>query len=251
MRRAASILFAISLTAAAAAYDGETLDRIVATVDRHPIMRSDVEQEARFNHFLAGQTGEITVQDEVAALDRLVDRDLISDQVAVFGVIPVTKEEVDARVLEMRAQIPGAESEAGWQTLLRENGLEPQDVDRRVAEELRTLRFIDMRFRSEVRVGPRAIQTYYETKFVPEVKKQNLTPPPLDQVQDKIEAILREERVNTLISDWLKSLRNQSRIQAFDPSLPLSGLEKKTPDISDLRSLPLHITGSSEAPKQQ
>ena len=251
MQRAAFILLALSVTVGAAAYDGETLDRIVATVDRHPIMRSDVEQEARFNHFLAGQTGGITVQDEVAALDRLVDRDLISDQVSVFGVIPVTKEEIEARVLEMRSQIPGAESNAGWQSLLRENGLDPQDVDSRVAEEIRTLRFIDMRFRSEVRVGPRAIQTYYETKFVPEMKKQNLTPPPLDQVQNKIEAILREERVNALISEWLKSLRNQSRIQAFDPSLPLSGLEKKTPDISDLRSLPLHTSGSSEVPKQQ
>jgi hypothetical protein len=251
MRRLGAILIVLSVTVAAAAYDAETLDRIVATVDRHPIMRSDVEQEARFNHFLAGQTGDITVQDEIAALDRLVDRDLIADQVAVFGVIPVTKEEVETRVLEMRKQIAGAEADSGWQHLLRENGLEEQDVDSRVGDEIRTLRFIDMRFRSEVRVGPRAIQTYYETKFVPEMKKQNLAPPPLDQVQDKIESILREERVNALISDWLKGLRNQSRIQAFDPSLPLNGLEKKTPDISDLRFLPLHITGSSEAAKQQ
>lgn len=251
MRRLGAIVIVLSVTVAAAAYEAETLDRIVATVDRHPIMRSDVEQEARFNHFLAGQTGDITVQDEIAALDRLVDRDLIADQVAVFGVIPVTKEEVESRVLEMRKQIPGAETDSGWQHLLRENGLEEQDVDSRVGDEIRTLRFIDMRFRSEVRVGPRAIQTYYETKFVPEMKKQNLAPPPLDQVQDKIESILREERVNALISDWLKGLRNQSRIQAFDPSLPLNGLEKKTPDISDLRFLPLHVTGSSEGAKQQ
>lgn len=251
MQRLGAILIVLSVTVAAAAYEAETLDRIVATVDRHPIMRSDVEQEARFNHFLAGQTGDITVQDEIAALDRLVDRDLIADQVAVFGVIPVTKEEVESRVLEMRKQIPGAETDSGWQHLLRENGLEEQDVDSRVGDEIRTLRFIDMRFRSEVRVGPRAIQTYYETKFVPEMKKQNLAPPPLDQVQDKIESILREERVNALISDWLKGLRNQSRIQAFDPSLPLNGLEKKTPDISDLRFLPLHVTGSSEGAKQQ
>src|SRR5205814_9826197 len=115
---------------------------------------------------------------------------------------------------------------------------------------IRTLRFIDMRFRSEVRVGPRAIQTYYESKFVPEMKKQNLNPPPLNEVQDKIEAILREERVNALISDWLKTLRNQSRIQSFDPSLPLAGFDKKTPDVSDVRTLPLHVTGPTEAVKQ-
>ena len=69
-------------------------------------------------------------------------------------------------------------------------------------------------------------------------------------MQDQIEAILREERVNALISDWLKTLRNQSRIQTFDPSLPLSGLGKRTPDVSDLHFLPLHVTGPAEAAKQ-
>ena len=82
------------------------------------------------------------------------------------------------------------------------------------------------------------------------MKKKGVSPPPLDQVQDQIEAILREERVNALISDWLTTLRNQSRIQAFDPSLPLTGLEKKAPDISDLHFLPLHVTGAAEAAKQ-
>jgi hypothetical protein len=82
------------------------------------------------------------------------------------------------------------------------------------------------------------------------MKKRGLTPPPLEQVQDQIEEILREERVNTLISDWLKTLRSQSRIQAFDPSLPLAGFERKTPDVSDLHLLPLHVTGPAEAAKQ-
>ena len=248
MRRAGVISIFVLLAAIARA--GETLDRIVATVDRHPITRSDVEQEAHFTHLVGGQAGPITVQDEISALERLVDRNLVTDQVSVFGVAPVSRQEIDARLAEIRKQIPGAESDSGWHRLLEENGLTEEDVEQRVIQEIQTLRFIDLRFRAEVRVGPRAVQTYYDTKFVPQMKKQNLTPPPLDQVQDQIEAILREERVNALISDWLKTLRNQSRIQAFDPSLPLNGLEKKTPDISDLHFLPLHITGPSEAAKQ-
>ena len=56
--------------------------------------------------------------------------------------------------------------------------------------------------------------------------------------------------MNALISEWLKTLRNQSRIQAFDPSLPLTELEKKSPDISDVHFLPLHVTGPAEAAKQ-
>ena len=246
-----AVLISLIVLVSAALRAAETLDRIVATVDRHPITRSDVEQEARFTHLTEGKQSEITIQDEVAALERLVDRNLIADQVAVFGVIPVTKEDLEARVLEMRKQLPGGESDSGWHRLLAEHGLTDEDITSRVSQEIQTLRFIDLRFRSEVRVGPRAVQTYYDTKFVPEMKKKSLAPPPpLDQVQDQIEAILREERVNALISDWLKTLRTQSRIQTFDPSLPLSGLDKKTPDVSDVHTLPLHVTGPTEAAKQ-
>lgn len=248
MRILCSIFFSVLLAGSMCA--GETLDRIVATVDRHPITRSDVEQEAKFTHLINAEKGPITIRDEIAALGRLVDRSLVSNQIAVFGAIPISKEDLDTRVAEIRKQIPGAETNLGWIRLLGENGLTQDDVAKRLAQEIETLRFIDLRFRSEVRVGPRAIQTYYDTKFVPEMKAKNLTPSPLDQVQDQIEAILREERVNALISDWLKSLRNQSRIQAFDPSLPLTGVDKKTPDVSDLHFLPLHISGPAEAAKQ-
>ncbi|GEM_PF-765404 len=248
MRILSSIFFSVLL--ASSMYAGETLDRIVATVDRHPITRSEVEQEAKFTHLINAEKGPITIQDEIAALGRLVDRSLVTNQIAVFGAIPISKEDLDNRISEIRKQIPGAETNLGWVRLLGENGLTQDDVAKRLTQEIETLRFIDLRFRSEVRVGPRAIQTYYDTKFVPEMKTKNLTPAPLDQVQDQIEAILREERVNALISDWLKSLRNQSRIQAFDPSLPLTGVEKKMPDVSDLHFLPLHISGPAEAAKQ-
>jgi peptidyl-prolyl cis-trans isomerase SurA len=246
-----ALLVSIIMIASVALNAGETLDRIVATVDRHPITRSDVEQEARFNYLTEGRGGQVTQEDEIAALERLVDRNLIADQVAVFGVVPVTKEDMDARVAEMRKQLPGAETDPGWHRLLSQYGLTDEDISSRVTQEIQMLRFIDLRFRSEVRVGPRAVQTYYDTKFVPEMKKKSMAPPPpLDQVQDQIEAILREERVNALISDWLKTLRTQSRIQTFDPSLPLAGFDKKTPDISDTRTLPLHVTGPTEAVKQ-
>jgi peptidyl-prolyl cis-trans isomerase SurA len=248
MRLPIAIVIVIVLCLVARA--GETLDRIVASVDRHPITRSDVEQEARFTHLLEGVQGPVTPQEEITALGRLVDRSLVNNQIAVFGMVPVTKQDVDSRLLEMRKQIPEADSDRTWARLLEQSGLTPVDVAGRVAQEIQTLRFIDLRFRSEVRVGPRALQTYYDTKFVPEMKKKNVVAPPLDQVQDQIEAILREQRVNTLIGDWLKSLRSQSRIQTFDPSLPLAGFEKKSPDVSDLHFLPLHISSAVEPAKQ-
>jgi peptidyl-prolyl cis-trans isomerase SurA len=244
------IIIAFMFIIASLGEAAEKLDSIVVTVDHHAITRSDVEQEARFIHLVDGEKKPVTPADEIAALGRLIDRSLVANQVAVFGLTPVSKQDIDARIAEMRKQIPEAESDSDWHRLLQENDLTQDDVANRVSQEIQTLRFIDLRFRSEVRVGPRAEQTYYDTKFVPAMKKKGLNPPPLDQVQDQIEAILREERVNALIAEWLATLRNQSRIQAFDPSLPLTGFEKKAPDVSDLHFLPLHTTGPAEAAKQ-
>lgn len=239
------LLLATTLAASAA----EPLDKIVASVDRHPIMRSEVEEEARFAHFISGQPGPVTVAEQVTALNRLIDRALIDDQIAVFGTIPVEPREVQARIGDIRSAISGAQAEDGWRELLSRNQLDQETVAEDVEEEIRTLRFIDMRFRSEVRVGPKSIQTYYDSTFVPEMRKQNLTPPPLKEVQLKIEGILREQRIDNLISEWLKSLRTQSRIQTFDPNLPLN-LERKASDLSDLRFLPLRTTAESQAPRQ-
>jgi hypothetical protein len=239
----------MSVICAVTLFAGESLDRIVATVGRHAILRSDVEEEARFAALLGGKSGEITIEEKLAALDRLVDRALIDDQISALGVVAVSNEAIKARVEEIRKQIPGAETASGWQQLLSRYGLTEDAVEQHVSSEVQTFRFIDMRFRSEVRVGPKSIQTYYDTVFVPEMKRKNVAPPPLAQVQDQIEQILREQRENNLIADWLKSLRTQSRIQTFDPTLPLAGLKKKTPDISDLRFLPLRTTGETQAAK--
>jgi peptidyl-prolyl cis-trans isomerase SurA len=246
-----TVAFAIALLSAATLAAQVPLDSVVARADRHPILRSDVEAEAELTRLLAGQSSEITTADETAALARLVDRALIQDQMDALGATRVSEADVKKDVAELRKQIPGAETDAGWQQILARYGLTEDEVERRVSEQVQTLRFVDMRFRSEVHVGPNAIKTYYDSTFVPEMQRKNQTPPPLDQVQDKIESILREQRVNGLIEEWLKSLRGQSRIESFDASFPLAGLEKRTPDVSDLRSLPLRITPSEQKKPQQ
>ena len=245
-RPALRFILALLLAGVLRAFASEPLDKIVATVDRHAIMRSEVEEEARFAHFISGQPGQVTVADEVTALNRLIDRALIDDQIVVFGTIPVDAKEVQARVADIRSTISGADADENWRRLLAMNQLDQEIVAQHVEDEVRTLRFIDMRFRSEVRVGPRSIQTYYDSTFVPEMRKQNLKPPTLQEVEPKIEAILREQRVDNLISEWLRSLRTQSRIQTFDPNLPLN-LDRKAADLSDLRFLPLRITAESAA----
>ncbi|HKR97304.1 MAG TPA: hypothetical protein VJW55_18160, partial [Candidatus Angelobacter sp.] len=68
------------------------------------------------------------------------------------------------------------------------------------------------------------IETYYQEKFLPEVRKRNATAPALADVSDKIEQILVEQRIDTLLSDWLKTLRAQAHIETMSaPSAPAAG----------------------------
>jgi parvulin-like peptidyl-prolyl isomerase len=126
MRRLNAVIILLALSGSASA--SVMLDRIVATVDKQAITRSDVEEEARFSHLVDGKIAPITQPDEVAALGRLVDRDLVAEQVAVFGLSPVAEKELQARLTDMRKQIPGAESDAGWRRLLQEHRLTEEDV---------------------------------------------------------------------------------------------------------------------------
>ncbi|HKR97669.1 MAG TPA: hypothetical protein VJW55_19990 [Candidatus Angelobacter sp.] len=69
------------------------------------------------------------------------------------------------------------------------------------------------------------IETYYQEKFLPEVRKRNAAAPALADVSDKIEQILVEQRIDTLLSDWLKTLRAQAHIETMLPasSAPAAG----------------------------
>jgi hypothetical protein len=39
---------------------------------------------------------------------------------------------------------------------------------------------------------------------------------PLPQVSSEVEAILREEKVNSMLDQWIKEIRRNSRIEFYD-----------------------------------
>jgi hypothetical protein len=60
------------------------------------------------------------------------------------------------------------------------------------------------------------VQVYYINTLTPQLRKSGIERPPLLQVSDKIEAILREERINDVLDQWIKEIRRNSRIEYFD-----------------------------------
>ncbi len=218
----ASFHFAIVLVLAGV-MQAQVVDRMVAVVNRHVILESDLDQATRVEFLMQAKPIErLTYADRTAVMERLIDRSLLDQQIVNPAMLDPAPAELKAKIEEVRQGIPGAAKDETWKIILAGYGLTQQDVEEQLTSQVRILRFIDLRFRGLVRVDKAAIASYYQDRFLPEVRKRNAAEPKLEEVSDKIEQILAEQRIDELLSNWLKTLRSQAHIERMLPAAATS-----------------------------
>ena len=201
----------------------QVVDRMVAVVNRHVILESDLDQATRVEFLMQAKPIErLTYGDRIAVMERLIDRSLLDQQIVNPAMLDPAPAELKAKIEEVRQGIPGAAKDETWKTILAGYGLTQQDVEEQLTSQVRILRFIDLRFRGLVRVDKAAIASYYQDRFLPELRKRNASEPKLEEVSDKIEQILAEQRIDELLSNWLKTLRAQAHIERMLPAAATS-----------------------------
>jgi peptidyl-prolyl cis-trans isomerase SurA len=195
----------------------EIIDRMVAVVNGHVILQSEVEEAARLEFLLDGKPlDELTAKNLDAARERLIDQALLQQQIVTTAQLDPTPEELAAKVHDVRAQITGASPDGKWQAMLAAYGVTEQDVEQQIISQIRVLRFVDLRFRGLVRVDKTAIATYYQDVLVPQLQKQGAAVPTVDKVSDRITQILVEQRIDGLLNAWLQTLRSQTHIEKMN-----------------------------------
>lgn len=198
----------------------QVVDRMVAVVNRRVILQSELEQEVRVEFMMQGAPlARRTPQDTLAALDRLIDRSLLDQQIMATAMVDPTPEELAGQVKGVRAQVPGAATDEGWKALLDSYGLTPQDIEDYVTSQVRLLRFVDLRFRGLVRVDKAAIAAYYQDTYLPELRKQGRAEQPLSAVSGEIEKLLVDQNINGMLNNWLQTLRSQARIEKMTSAI--------------------------------
>ncbi len=75
-----------------------------------------------------------------------------------------------------------------------------------------------MRFRSGIRILPEEIRKYYQETLVPKYAKPG-DAPSLERLSPRIQEILLQQKVNSLLGDWVKSLQEQGQVEVLDPAL--------------------------------
>jgi hypothetical protein len=200
---------------------GEVIDRIVATVNGHIILHSDVDEALSYQAFADNRPlTPFTADERKAALDRLIDQELIREEVHQSDLEPASPAEVEARIAEIRRLHADVNDEASWLRALHRYDLTADELREKVSADLNSWKAIDARLRPSVAVDSHSIERYYQENLLPELHKKGAPEVPLTVVAPKIKEILAQQQINDLLVHWLKSLRTESNIQiAFVPGI--------------------------------
>jgi peptidyl-prolyl cis-trans isomerase SurA len=195
------------------AWAGQVIDRIVATVNGHIILQSDWDEAMCYEALLNGRAlNQFTDEDRRAVLDRLIDQELLGEQMKSAFFEHASQPEAAARVAEARKHYPEAATDEGWKLVLSRLGLSEKDLLAHVQQQIDLMRLVDAHLRPAVQIDSKTIEAYYREKFVPQLKPSIAPDVPSADVAAKIRELLTQEKVNELLVSWLQSLRSESKV---------------------------------------
>jgi hypothetical protein len=214
-------LLAIVLPARA----GDVLDRVVATVNNHIILQSEWQDAVRYEAFVAGRAlDQVQAADRKAALDHLIDQQLLREQMRSSGFPHAGSEEVEKSTQEIRKRYKAVDDDAVWQAALNRYGLTEKDLKKRVALQVDLMGLVDSRLRPNVVIDSKSIESYYNQELLPQLRQSGAEQVPLAQVTPKIRELLTQQKMNQMLVAWLQDLRSGSRIRT-EAGPPESGAE--------------------------
>ncbi len=189
---------------------GAIIDRIAILAGKHPILDSAINREIRVTSFLNHETPDFSLESRKKAASRLIDQELIREQIRTGGYPVAPENETEQMLAEIKKD--RFASEAAYKRALAQAGISQDELKDRLAWQLTVLRFIDARFRPAATISDEEIQRYYNAH-------RSELGPDLEAVRQKIIDQLTGERVNTLLDEWLKQTRAETRIEYLEKTL--------------------------------
>jgi hypothetical protein len=176
-----------SVMGARPALAGAIVERVVAFVNKKPVLLSDVEL-----------TRALLKLDEKEATERAIDEALMFDEASRLLTETMPEEEVTRAVLALREKAgPGFSGPA---------------LRRKALVQLAISNYIELRLRPQVRVEDEAVRQVYNERILNEVQ-----PPPFDLVADAIRESLESRALDQKIEEWVASLRRREEIRRVAP----------------------------------
>ncbi len=199
-----AVALSLSLGASGAALDRpETLERILAVVERRPVLLSEVKL-----------TGDLQRVDERQALELLIDEVIMYQEARRFPQSRSSADEEAQALRDLQARL--GPSAASQEALLRA-------MARRQAT---ILRYVAVRFRPLIRVSDDDVQRAYEREY-----HAQANPPAFAQVQAALRARLTARALDQRVESWVREIRERARVRYNGAIPPNAG--QPSPPASD------------------
>jgi hypothetical protein len=164
------------------------VDRVAVVVGNQVFTESEVNEEVRLTEFLNQQPLDLSPQQRRAAAERLVDQQLLRNEMQMSNFPAPAPESADGLLREFQREHYG--SEAGLRAALAKYGLTEDELKQHLLWQVTLLRFTDVRFGAGLAPPGQ-----------PGANRTAAGSAPEDNAID--------ERMDT----WLKQARTQTRVQ--------------------------------------
>jgi len=182
-RAAASAL--AGLLAATGAAQGNVVERILAVVDGRPLLLSEVRVLERLRGL-----------DRKAAVDALIDERLMFREALRLPEAVVSAEEEERAYRDLAARVPAGA------------GATEEDLRRLARRQTAILKYIDFRFRPQVRVEEAEVRAAWERE-----RAARPDTPSFEDSAARVRARLEAAELDQRIEQWVKELRAGAEIR--------------------------------------
>jgi hypothetical protein len=187
------------------------LDRVAVVVGDRVVKASDIDRDLRASELLNRQPLDVSAATRKKAAERLIEQELIHQEIINGGYSQPSAQDVDAFVQQFkRDRFHG--SEAQLQAMLSKYGLSEDHLKRYLQWQLTVLRFIDQRFRPGILVTEEEVRAYYDEHRA-ELQKVNPRNSSIEALEPKIRETITGEQINKNFEEWLDETRRRTRIE--------------------------------------
>ncbi|HSE40526.1 MAG TPA: hypothetical protein VLH08_07135, partial [Acidobacteriota bacterium] len=174
------------------------LDQIAAIVNDQVVTLSEVHASEKLGLNVSG------LPKAPSPIEERINHHLVMRQIERQPPPTVTREMVQEIVDSFTREHGGPEE---LLLFLNSIGMNYEDFDREVHEQLSIREFINLRFRPFVNVKIEDAEAYYNDVLKPELEKKGEPVPSFEEAFELIQTRLAESRVKERTTDWLQQLK--------------------------------------------
>ena len=188
----------------AAGSQAANIDGIAIRIGDDVVTESEVQQLEDYQQLIDGHA-----ESRAQVLQELVDQWIVRTEASTTKFPHPSANEVSQEFQALAKQFKSSQK---FEERLAHCGLTQDGLRQVIERQLYYVRFLNYKFHAAAQVTSAEIEAYYQKQLAPQLQKQGLTVPPLNQVEVQIKQLLTQEEINDKATQWLEEAKARLRI---------------------------------------